>query len=233
MKKIISLAIALLALQLATIAQEDNAQKFAATITTGDLKKHLTIIAGDEMEGRETGTEGQRRAAEYIETQFKAMGLKPADSLKGYQQFFPLYQDSLVKSELKVNGKTAEFGKDYYSQSTLIENGGFKTKKIVFAGYGIDDTTYSDYEGLNVKNKIVVIFSGEPKAAGKYLVSGSSSSSVWTYPGTPKKIAAAAARGAAGVFIINANLPVFMPRHLPVEPVYVMEDPLQHIDFGQ
>ena len=36
-------------------------------ITASDLKKHLTIIASDEMEGRETGTEGQRKAAAYIE----------------------------------------------------------------------------------------------------------------------------------------------------------------------
>ena len=52
------------------------------------------------MEGRETGTEGQRKAAAYIEDQFKLIGLKPADALKGYRQFYPLYQDSLISSEL-------------------------------------------------------------------------------------------------------------------------------------
>jgi hypothetical protein len=40
-------------------AQTDNAAKYAATITKDFLKVQLTIIAGDEFEGRETGTEGQ------------------------------------------------------------------------------------------------------------------------------------------------------------------------------
>ena len=39
-------------------------QKYLATITQTDLKKHLTIVASDEMEGRDTGTEGQKKAAE-------------------------------------------------------------------------------------------------------------------------------------------------------------------------
>ena len=56
-------------LQLAT-AQKEIAEKFASTISIDLLKKHLTIIASDEMEGRETGTIGQRRAAAYIESQF-------------------------------------------------------------------------------------------------------------------------------------------------------------------
>lgn len=44
----------------------ETATKFANTITTGDLKKHLYIIASDEFEGRETGEPGQKKAAEYL-----------------------------------------------------------------------------------------------------------------------------------------------------------------------
>ena len=51
-----------------------NPKTFATTITEADLKKHLYIIAGEEMEGRETATEGQRKAAAYIEEQFKSLG---------------------------------------------------------------------------------------------------------------------------------------------------------------
>ena len=212
MKKIFLLFIASLCMQLASIAQTDNAAKYAATITTNDLKKHLTIIASDEMEGRETGTEGQRKAAAYIESQFKLFGLKTAPQLDGYQQLYPLYQDSLMSSELIIDGKTAEFGKDYYSQATLSETGKFKGRQIVFAGYGIDDSTYSDYTGLDVKGKIVVFFLGEPKKDGKYIVSGTSRSSAWTFPGTSKKLAAAAKNGAIGAFIINPSQATFMPR---------------------
>ncbi len=66
-----------------SFAQLGDAAKFAVPITTDLLKKHLTIIAGDEMEGRETGTAGQRKAAAYIEAQFKAIGLKAPVNFNG------------------------------------------------------------------------------------------------------------------------------------------------------
>lgn len=212
MKKTFFLGILALGLQLNPFAQVDNSAKFANSITTADLKKHLTIIASDEMEGRETGTEGQRKAAAYIESQFKVLGLNPVNQLNGYQQLYPLFQDSLGGSELIVGDKIAELGKDYYSQAALSETNKFKGKKLVFVGYGIDDTTYSDYTGLDVKGKIVVFFLGEPKKDGKYLVSGSNKSSVWTFPGTSTKLAAAAAKGAIGAFIINPAQANFSPR---------------------
>ena len=65
-----------------TFAQTDASAKYAAVITGANLNKHLSIVAGAEMEGRETGTEGQRKAAAYIESQFKAMGLKSVPVLK-------------------------------------------------------------------------------------------------------------------------------------------------------
>ncbi|ULT44718.1 hypothetical protein KRR40_16175 [Niabella defluvii] len=64
-------------------------QPFAKTITTTDLRKHLSIIAGAEMEGRDTPSPGLEKAANYIETQFKAFGVQPGN--KGsYRQFFDL-----------------------------------------------------------------------------------------------------------------------------------------------
>src|SRR5215210_293695 len=58
----------------------NNPQPFAETITTADLKKHLSIIAGTAMEGRETATPGQRKAAAYIENQFKQLRLLPGSN---------------------------------------------------------------------------------------------------------------------------------------------------------
>ena len=190
-------------------AQTDNAAKYAAGITKEDLKKHLTIIASDEMEGRETGTEGQRKAAAYIESQFKTMGLKSAATLNGYQQYYPLYQDSLVSTELKAGKTIAVFGKDFIAPMSTNETGKFKGKKIIFAGYGIDDKAYSDYTNLNVKGKVVVFFLGEPKTDGKYIISGTARGSEWTFPGTSKKLAVAAAKGAVGALVINPQQETF------------------------
>ena len=193
--------------------QTGDPSKYASVISVENLKKHLTIIASDEFEGRETGTEGQRKAAAYIEEQFKKMGLKHAEALNGYQQFYPLYQDSLVNADLKIDKTTAVFGKDFISPMNSNETGKFKGKKIIFAGYGIDNEKYSDYTGLDVKGKIVVFFLGEPKnAAGNYIISGTKRSGEWTFPGISKKLAAAAAKGAAGALVINPNQDVFNQR---------------------
>ncbi|MFM2326735.1 MAG: hypothetical protein RIR31_937 [Bacteroidota bacterium] len=69
MKKLVVLANLLFCVT-TVFAQSDAAQKYVGVITGNNLKKHLTIIASDEFEGRETGTEGQRKAASYIEGQF-------------------------------------------------------------------------------------------------------------------------------------------------------------------
>jgi Zn-dependent M28 family amino/carboxypeptidase len=193
-------------------AQTADPVKYAAVITGENLKKHLSIIAGDEFEGRETGTEGQRKAAAYIQEQFKLTGLNPVASLKGYQQYYPLYQDSLVKTELKIGKTTAVFGQDFISPMNTNETGSFKGKKIIFAGYGIDNEKYSDYTGLDVKGKIVVFFLGEPKQDGKYLVSGTARTSEWSFPGISKKLSTAAAKGAAGALVISPNQETFNQR---------------------
>ena len=211
MKKLLLLANLCLCISI-SFAQTSDGSKYSTTITAENLKKYLTVIASDEMEGRETGTEGQRKAAAYIESQFKELGLKSPPALKGYQQLYPLYQDSLKSAELKVGNFTAEYGKDYISVITNNEDGKFKGKSVVFVGYGIDDKNYNDYTGVNVKGKIVVFFLGEPKNGSNYLVSGTSRSSEWTFPGLSKKLATAAEKGAIGAFAISTSQDVFSQR---------------------
>jgi hypothetical protein len=41
-------------------------EKYIATITAVDLQKHLTIVASDEMEGRETGAKGHKKSGDYL-----------------------------------------------------------------------------------------------------------------------------------------------------------------------
>ena len=195
-----------------SFAQSSDGSKYAATITGADLKKHLTVIASDEMEGRETGTEGQRRAAAYIESQFKAIGLKAPAGLTGYQQLYPLWQDSLQSVEFSIDGKAATFGTDFITPLNVNETGKFKGKKMIFVGYGIDDPKYTDYDGLDVKGKVVIFFLGEPKKDGKYIISGTTRGSEWSFPGLSKKVAAAAEKGAVGAIFINPNQETFNQR---------------------
>lgn len=196
----------------AAFAQNDPAATYAGEITGKNLQKHLSIIASAEMEGRETGTEGQRKAAAYIEAQFKAMGLQSVPALNGYQQFYPLYQDSLLTTSLTAGGKDAIFGTDFIAPLNANETGKFKAKKLIFIGYGIDDKLYSDYTNVNVKGKVVVFMLGEPKKDGKFLISGTTRGSEWSFPGISKKLATAAAKGAVGALVINPQQESFNQR---------------------
>ncbi|MBS1732770.1 MAG: M28 family peptidase [Bacteroidetes bacterium] len=196
----------LLTAGLGVFAQKNDASKFASVITGDALKSHLTIIAGDDMQGRETGTEGQRKAAAYIESQFKKIGLKSPEALKGYQQFYPLFQDSMISSKLSINGKELGFETDYIIPASSNDKQGFNSDEVVFVGYGIEDSLYNDYGDLDVKGKTVVFFLGEPKLDGKYIITGTNRSSEWTFPGLPRKLALAARKGAVGALIISSTL---------------------------
>ncbi len=204
MKNIFPVIISLLLLSANVFSQTDIPLKYAETITRADLKKQLTIVASAEMEGRETGTEGQRKAAAYIEGQFKEIGLKYPESLKGYQQYYPLLKDTLIPKSFKLGKEKLEYGKDYVLLPGSSEKEEFKSKNIVFAGYGIDDEKYNDYKGRNVNGMVVLVLSGEPMEDGKSLVSGTSRRSVWGIS-MSKKAEAAKKYGAIAVIYINTS----------------------------
>jgi Zn-dependent M28 family amino/carboxypeptidase len=186
-------------------SQIDAASKYAETISGNDLKKHLTVIASAEMEGRETGTEGQRKAAAYIESQFKDIGLQPPASLNGYIQNYSLNKDTLIPKLLKIGKKKFGFGADYIIIPGSEDNDEFKSRQIIFAGYGIADKNYDDYTRKDVKGKVVMIFSGEPKVDGKYLVSGTDKPSHWAYD-VSKKAILAKQKGAKALLVISASV---------------------------
>ncbi len=193
----------LLLISASTLAQKNkiaDPKKYASTITAADLSKHLYIVAGAEMEGRETATEGQRKAAAYIENHFKSLGLKPANK-DSYQQFFPVYRDEPGKTELLLNGKAFEPYKDF---SPIAQWNNTTTQffsELVFAGHGIVDEGVDDYSGLNVSGKLVMLMDGAP--AGFKPSQPGFRSSISTYG----KISAARNKGAAAVIIAGTGFP--------------------------
>jgi Zn-dependent M28 family amino/carboxypeptidase len=186
---------------------QSNPEPYGTTISKTDLQKHLNIIAGAEMEGRETGTEGQRKAAVYIADQFKQIGLLPAPGTSNYQQFFGVGFDSVLTSQFIVNGKFLDLGKDYVNETSVNNNGNIKAAGLVFVGYGISDAKYNDYDGKKVKGKVVVFVNGEPKKDGAYLISGDNNISSWTRPGgIAQKARLAKEKGAVAAIIINTSM---------------------------
>lgn len=170
-----------------------EAGKYAATITAAELKQHLYTVAGPDMEGRNTPSRGLEKAAVYIANHFKGLGLQ-AVGANGYQMPYNLYTDSLIASSLEINGKKLEEGKDY-TMSMSNYSFAMNVGEVVFAGYGISDSTRNDYAGINVLGKVVLVLSGTPTASG-----------TGRRMGFINKQSIAAQYGAAAVIQVQANL---------------------------
>lgn len=186
--------------------KEDASAKFAALITPASMKQKLTILAGPEMEGRETAMPGERKAAAYIESEFKRMGLKPGNG-NSYQQYFNVYQDDLASIEMRVNGKLYNWDKDYMMSLETIANGKTSSKELVFVGYGIVDKAagIDDYAGLDVKGKIVMMLDGAP-AGYKAPTPAPGTRTPSPVSGMAKATAARTA-GATGVILVSKDFP--------------------------
>src|SRR6202000_3314980 len=91
-----------------------NPEPFAKAVTAADLKKHLYIVASADFEGRETATEGQRKAAAYIESHFRSLGLLPGGGNGNYQLNYPVSQDSLESATLTINDQPFTLKKDFF-----------------------------------------------------------------------------------------------------------------------
>src|SRR2546423_12298668 len=129
---------------------------FAKMISPDDLKKHLFVIAGPEMEGRETATEGQRKAASYIENNFRRIGLLPVN--KGsYQLFYDVFRDSLTSGTLEVNGQNYGFEKDFSASAGNLPVA-LRFSEVVFVG----SNTIDSIKNVNLAGKLVLLVNNIP-----------------------------------------------------------------------
>jgi hypothetical protein len=141
-------------------AQNKTAIKFSQSISKDNAYKHLSVLASDEYEGRETGKKGAWMAADYIKAQFKNLGLT-APVNGEYFQPIDMVTYNLSKSVLTVNGQPKEALKDFVIQPNNVTLSGFSfnANEILFAGYGLTRSGYDDLAGQEVAGKVVMIFS--------------------------------------------------------------------------
>ena len=161
MKKV-GLVLLLSAFTFAGIAQEYNkhAEEYSKTITVEDLRKHLSIIASDKFEGRETGKKGQKMAMDYLIKNFKSYGIRPIKEY-GYIQTFDLLEQKTENIQLKIGEETFEVLKDFkISPSVIMKR--YIESELVFVGYGIEEGNYTSYNDLDIKGKTVFIMDGMP-----------------------------------------------------------------------
>ncbi|RKR80168.1 peptidase M28-like protein [Mucilaginibacter gracilis] len=158
MKKI-NTALAALLFSACAYAQNPTAIKYAKLITAQDAKKHLSIIASDAFEGRETGRPGATMAANYIAAEFKKLGLQ-APVNGSYFQDVPLIETSYNVKSFSVNGTAYTYKKDFYTGAyttgTTTDNN-FSAKEIVFIGHKIGGDVAAELGATNVTGKAVLL----------------------------------------------------------------------------
>lgn len=178
--------------------------QYANTITASDLEAHLEFLASDELEGRETGTRGQKTAAKYLATQFQKMGLKPGNGDSYYQEY-ELTRTMIEDVTLSFDGKEKlAFGKGF----AFYDKGAFaagQTAPLAFGGYGIESKGYNNLSGLDLKGKAVLVLAGEPEKDGKSIIEGSTDDEPAFDTGKKQELLQAAGATAMLVVLPNAR----------------------------
>ncbi|KZX57190.1 hypothetical protein A3709_04950 [Halioglobus sp. HI00S01] len=140
------------------------------SIERGNLEKHLNYLASDELQGRMSGEPGYDAAAKYVAEQLAAVGVEPAGLFGGWFQDVPLLrrQIDVDGASITVHTDRGDAGLRWKDDFTM---GGDQVRdettvraEVVYAGFGVHapELGYSDYDGVDVKGKIVAIFGGAP-----------------------------------------------------------------------
>ena len=133
-------------------------------ITAKQLKEYLSFIASDELEGRDTPSRGLDIAAMFIAQHLASWGIKPAGDNGSYFQKVPLTLEKIVERDtrLDLGGQSYGYGKDFLTSITAAS---IRDASVVFAGYGwvIKSKNINAYQGIDVKDKVVVVVNSLPK----------------------------------------------------------------------
>lgn len=220
-------------LAIATFAQTSPAPA-ASQFDGKSWWSYVKVLADDNMEGRETGSAGLRRAAAYIVDQLKNDGLEPA-GVNGYYQ--PV---KLISRQIDESGSSLELVRSGATEPlTLGEDAMFSTRvdlaaevdaPLVFVGYGLNvpEKKYNDFAGLDLRGKVAVIISGSPSEMPSALASH--------YQSMGERAQALRAAGAVGMISIpnpaSMDIPWGRMKLARTRPSMALADPSMNESAG-
>ncbi len=189
------------------------AQDYTTSFSESKMRERVKRLSADDFEGRGPGTEGGKRAAQYIADEMKADGVLPGNKGTYFQNVKLVGVKADPRTFIEVRneaGNTAKykFGEEFVATTGAQSQNVAVDAELVFAGYGIDAPLYkwNDFSGGedDYRGKILMIMVNDPPATtdepnlfgGKTLTYYGR----WTY-----KYEEAARRGAAGVILIHTT----------------------------
>ena len=186
-----------------TVVHLEGGAALTADIAAADIRAEVEWLADPSRDGRMTGTPGAQASAEFLAGYLGGVGLQPL----GGDYFQPFEFDAGVKlvaekNALAVNGRAFPLDTDF--RPIAFSDSGEAEGDVVFAGYGLsvpDDgkgAGYNSYEGLDVKDKIVLILRYVPES-----VDAKRRAQLNRYAGLRYKAMMARERGAKAVLFVN------------------------------
>ncbi len=200
-------------------AAVEQARQTGTAIDGRDILRHVDFLCRDELEGRATGTRGERLATAYVAAYFDQLGLEPAgDDGSYFQEFVFTAGVSLgKKNSLRWGERTYQVGKDWQPLA-FSAVGPIDPAPLVFAGYGIvapaenGEDTYDSYVHLDVKGKWVVVLRYLPAD-----ISAEERQRLNRYASLRYKAMVARDKGAAGLIIVTGPRAVVKNELVPLK----------------
>ncbi|SHG69816.1 M28 family peptidase [Massilia sp. CF038] len=192
------------------LAAQVQAAPSAPQVAEAPLRAHLDFLADDLLEGRGTGQRGGDLTVRYLETQAAAIGLKPirAGSYRQTVNMVGSITRPTTSIKFETGGKTLapKLGSEIYVANA---NGTAETRfdaPVLFVGYGIDspDDNWNDYEGSDVRGKVLIMMVNDPKPTAAEPDRFGGKSLTW-YGRWVYKFEEAVRKGAAGVLLIHTT----------------------------
>lgn len=170
------------------------------------IRSHVEFLAGDLLEGRATASRGYDIAAAYVAAQFRQAGLQPGGDDKSFFQSVPLLEATPVlpgsSAELVRDDDTYafEYGTHYLPAADFSSASSTLSAPLVFAGFGVDapELGYNDFEGIDLKGRIAVVFSGAPAKFPNHQRA--------YYSWNDRKLTSLVEHGAVGVITIDSSV---------------------------
>jgi len=170
------------------------------------LKKDLYYIASDFLEGRAAASEGERKAAEFIASRFRALGLRPAFGDSYFQEFeivtgLRLTENNHLTATLPQGEEELAPGEDYIP---LTRSGNGEVSGVpLLVGFGItaEKLGYDDYRGQEVEGRIVILMGMEPERLSTR--AGMDRGAITQHASVTSKISNAKQHKAAAVILVD------------------------------
>lgn len=176
------------------------------------LEEKIKTLSSDEFLGRKPFTEGETKTLEYLQAEYKKIGLEPGNGASFLQEVPLMEITTVADPQMSVEGPKGSIelkGLDDYVIWTQNPQGTSLDKaELVFAGYGIvaPEYNWNDYEDLDVKGKVVMVFVNDPGFGtnDSTFFKGNTMTYYgrWTY-----KFEEAARQGAKGCLVIHDDIP--------------------------